>query len=525
VARGWLADAAEHPQGPEAWIAERLAAHRAPSGAPLLRRLPDGRWRRIVEQRLADGSCLAYIADVTDLVENEHALEAARRQAQLATQRLEDAIEALPAGFELYDADDRLVMTNQHMLEMYPLIAELAAQRPSFEQVVRENHRRGGLPQLPDEAALKAWIAQRQADRRSTRGGAIAPRESRSPGGRWIRSHERRTRDGGVVGVRIDVTELREQQAAAERAGQRLRDAIEALSEGFALYDADDRLVLFNSRYVELYPESAEAIREGATFEQILRHGLRHGQYRDALGREEAWLAERLAQHRNPGGPLLHELAGNRWLRVEERRTRDGGIAGVRIDVTELVRRQQEVQALNRELDRANVELSRLSDTDPLTGLANRRHFDRRLAEECARAMRHGTPLALLLFDIDHFKRYNDRHGHPAGDACLRRVADLLRGTARRPGDLVARWGGEEFAMLLPYTAADEALAHARHCLAAVGAAALPHGDSPSGPTVTLSAGVAAFKLPGACDAPALVAAADAALYAAKQAGRHTVRA
>jgi diguanylate cyclase (GGDEF)-like protein len=265
----------------------------------------------------------------------------------------------------------------------------------------------------------------------------------------------------------------------------------------------------------------------GTTFETISRHGLAHGQYPQAVGREEAWLAERLHAHHNPGGPLLQELPGNRWMRIDERRTRDGGIAGLRSEVTELVRREQELRRLNSRLDTLNGELAQLSDTDALTGLANRRHFDRCLAAEWVRAQRHQMPLALLLLDVDHFKRFNDRHGHPAGDSCLREVAKLLRSAARRPTDLVARIGGEEFAILLPHQDGDEAEVVALRCLAALARARIVHGDSPVAAHVTLSIGIAhVAHVNGSAgtmrdaDVARLLDAADGALYGAKQQGR-----
>jgi diguanylate cyclase (GGDEF)-like protein len=254
----------------------------------------------------------------------------------------------------------------------------------------------------------------------------------------------------------------------------------------------------------------------------MLRRGLELGQYPQAIGREEAWLAERLRVHQDPKAPWMQELPGNRWLRIAERRTREGGIAGVRTDVTELVRRGQALQQLNGQLDGANAELRRLSETDALTGLPNRRVFDRHLDEEVARARRHDLPLALLAIDIDHFKRYNDCHGHPAGDAALQSVAAVLARQARRPSDLAARTGGEEFVLLLPHTNAEQALAQAERLIRAVDEAALPHGDSPIAGHLTLSVGAALLR-PG-WNAEGLKAAADAALYAAKQAGRHRAR-
>lgn len=525
VARGLVPEAAGRE---EAWIEARLAARRRP-GPPIVRQLANGSWRRIVEERLPDGRLLAHSVDITELHTRQQALEAARsegdaarRASELATARLQDAIEALPAGFELYDAEDRLLMTNSVMRSMYPLVADLTQAQPSFEEMLRALHARGGMPQLPDDDALDAWLKARQADRHAATALPATAPGVRQAGHRWIRSHERRTREGGVVGIRVDVTEIEEQRAAAEQASTRLIDAIEALPEAFVLFDADDRIVAFNSRYPALYADSAGAIRVGARFEDLLRHGLASGQFPQARGREEAWLQERLEWHRNPGGPIVQELPGNRWLRIDERRTRDGGIAGVRTEVTELVRREQELSELNRQLDGLNAELERLSETDTLTGLANRRRFDRQLAAELTRASERGEAVALLLFDVDHFKRYNDHYGHPAGDTCLQRVAALLL-ACTRPGETLARWGGEEFAMLLPQTTAEQARQRAQDCLAALEATALPHAGSLLAAHLTLSAGLASTLGLDPCSPHALLQAADAALYRAKQAGRRRV--
>ena len=516
VAAGMVPEARDDPEG---WLQRRIAFRQNPEG-PLLRQMPDGRWRRIVEQRLSDGSVLAHSVDVTELVEARNALALAQQEAERARQRLEDAVEALPAGFELYDAEDRLVMVNRNARQLYPQLSDLVSQRPTFEEVVRANRARGGLPEFSSDEAFETWLARRMAERRHP----SVPQLRQMEDQRWLRVHESRTREGGLVGVRIDVTEVMEGRQAAERATQRLQEAIEALPEAFALYDAHDELVTCNQRYRDDYPSAVALIQPGMNFEDMLRHCLAHGQFPQAVGREEAWLAERMQAHRNPSGPVLVELPGNRWLRIDERRTRDGGVAGVRTDVTELVHREQALRALNQRLDELNAELSRLSETDALTGLANRRHFDRRLADEVSRASRHGGSLALLMLDVDHFKRYNDRHGHPAGDACLARVAEVLRATARRPSDLVARFGGEEFAVLLPQHTPAEALALAERCVAALDAAALPHGDSPVAPHVTLSIGAAHVQAPGSDFKPAeLLRRADAALYLAKQAGRHRV--
>ncbi|WP_232540170.1 diguanylate cyclase domain-containing protein [Azohydromonas aeria] len=172
---------------------------------------------------------------------------------------------------------------------------------------------------------------------------------------------------------------------------------------------------------------------------------------------------------------------------------------------------------------RMTAELERLAHTDELTGLANRHVFDDRLSLECRRAAHGGQPLALVMVDVDHFKAYNDHYGHPAGDACLREIAAVLRGCMQRPGGLVARWGGEEFALLLPATDAAGCAAVVQRLLQALALRALPHARSACGPHVTASVGVACLA-PGVHAPPdmagQLLARADGALYAAKAQGR-----
>ncbi len=158
---------------------------------------------------------------------------------------------------------------------------------------------------------------------------------------------------------------------------------------------------------------------------------------------------------------------------------------------------------------------------DGLTGVYNRRHFDERLASEWGRAARTGGALSVVLIDVDLFKRYNDRHGHQAGDDCLRRVATALKAGVRRPGDLVARYGGEEFVCVLPETGLAGAMLLAQQLGAAVHALQIDHGDSTAAPVVTVSLGVCTQpgKAPGT--AASLLREADAQLYLAKSMGRN----
>jgi two-component system cell cycle response regulator len=163
-------------------------------------------------------------------------------------------------------------------------------------------------------------------------------------------------------------------------------------------------------------------------------------------------------------------------------------------------------------------ELEALSRTDALTGVGNRRAFDETLRQEHARAVRYGLPLALVLFDLDHFKKLNDAHGHAAGDAALRAFARLARATYRE-SDTLCRYGGEEFAALLPHTAPEGAADAARRLLAALASTPIPAGGATL--SLTCSAGVASAA-PGET-ASDLIARADAALYRAKREGRNRV--
>jgi diguanylate cyclase (GGDEF)-like protein len=190
-------------------------------------------------------------------------------------------------------------------------------------------------------------------------------------------------------------------------------------------------------------------------------------------------------------------------------------------------RRELERQVAERtaELAAAMARLELLANEDPLTLLPNRRVFDESLSAAWSACARAGQPLSVALLDIDLFKAYNDHYGHPAGDACLQQVANILRRVVRRRTDLVARYGGEEFLLLLPQTDAAGAALFAERVRAAIEEAALPHAASTVADCVTVSIGVVTAQ-PDAVSLPErLFFAADAALYEAKADGRNCVRA
>ncbi|HEY0182876.1 MAG TPA: diguanylate cyclase [Rhodopila sp.] len=201
----------------------------------------------------------------------------------------------------------------------------------------------------------------------------------------------------------------------------------------------------------------------------------------------------------------------------------DGGALGIIRDITEFKLAETMLAEANETLGAANQVLQRLALQDGLTGLANRRRFDERLEEEFRRARRQELPLSVLLLDVDHFKAYNDRYGHLAGDECLRRISGAITSVMRRPGDQTARFGGEEFVVLLPGTEASGAFVVAEQIRQAVSALAIEHPDSDAG-IVTVSAGTASFTPSASDDGPIkLIDAADHALYRAKAGGRNRI--
>jgi diguanylate cyclase (GGDEF)-like protein len=188
-----------------------------------------------------------------------------------------------------------------------------------------------------------------------------------------------------------------------------------------------------------------------------------------------------------------------------------------------LEKMHQKLVELSTQLTASNQRLETLSQQDGLTGIANRRAFDHRLGLHFAQALRKREPLALALCDVDHFKGFNDRYGHVAGDECLRQIAAILGRHARRPTDLAARYGGEEFALLLPDTPAEGARAVVEAIREELRSLAIEHAGSDCGTVVTLSIGLAGCRPDQDKEAVELVARADEALYRAKSLGRNRI--
>ena len=308
----------------------------------------------------------------------------------------------------------------------------------------------------------------------------------------------------GIFAASVVILFVRQRNAESRLATERKRlvDSIENISEGFALYDADDRLILCNERFKQVAPAVAPRVRIGATFLEIM--GGVQKRYDDRLAsRDVASFAERLERHRNPRGSFEMNTVGDQTVRVSERKTRDGGTVAVYTDITDL--------------KAANERLEHLASHDALTGLPNRSYLQERLGRALGRALRQEAKLAVLLFDLDQFKLVNDTLGHACGDELLRKVAGALEG-CMRADETVARLGGDEFAAVLEDVSSwSEVSATAERALEAL-CRTFDVGGSEV--LVTTSIGIALFPEDGH-DAKTLLKNADAACYHAKSLGRN----
>jgi diguanylate cyclase (GGDEF)-like protein len=244
-----------------------------------------------------------------------------------------------------------------------------------------------------------------------------------------------------------------------------------------------------------------------------------------------AMIAESDAMKRVANSKLNALLAANHTLQQRIARTE---LIGVSLSVLLLlavaftltrsinanVREITERKMLEQKLQDAYKAAEALAATDPLTGLANRRSFDQAMTREWRRGLRDHTPVSVLMIDADLFKSYNDEYGHPRGDDCLKQIAAASRNVVARAGDLLARFGGEEFCLILPNTDVDAALKVGGRICQAVRARKLPHVGNPNG-IVTVSVGCAAMVPAFGLHAVNLIEAADAALYKAKRNGRN----
>jgi diguanylate cyclase (GGDEF)-like protein len=353
-------------------------------------------------------------------------------------------------------------------------------------------------------------------------------RPLRSPStGDWIITVSRRIdhADGRFAGVAVATIKLQH--------FKQFYDSFDIGREGAIFLALDDGALLVRRAANET--KNRLNIADGPVFREYRANG----PVGTAMLKARADNVERLYSYRHVDGfPLLvavalskQEILANWWTDT----LRNGGALVLLVGTLALLgyrlirqlrireRLAAELREAKHALEARNESLAALALHDGLTGLANRRQFDAVLNAEFKRAMRSVNSLALVMIDVDYFKPYNDLYGHPAGDECLRRISEAVSKSRQRAGDLAARYGGEELAVLLPRTDLAGAMAVAEKIRDAIKDMRIPHAGNPAG-IVTISAGVEAFvPVQHGSTAAQLVACADRALYSAKSNGRDKV--
>jgi diguanylate cyclase (GGDEF)-like protein/PAS domain S-box-containing protein len=279
-------------------------------------------------------------------------LDALNARLREQNSRFDTAINNIPQGLAFFDSDRRLIVCNRRLVEMYGLPADRIVPGITLGEIIELRCDAGTTPAMGADDYLLWRNSYALSDKSSDTtveladGRVIRICRQAMPGGAWVATHE------DITAQRRSEQALAEARARAERAQHdaqaahdRLVEALEVVPEGIALMDADDRLVLWNRHYAQTYSMTQQIVA-GMRFEDILRDGLARGQYADAIGREEEWLAERLAMHRLPSNRFEQRLSSGRYIVVEERRTADGGNIGIRIDVTEIKEREESFRLL-----------------------------------------------------------------------------------------------------------------------------------------------------------------------------------
>ncbi|MBD3764937.1 MAG: PAS-domain containing protein, partial [Rhodobacterales bacterium] len=372
-------------------------------------------------------------------------LERAHTLAVMAERRLWDSINTIRDGFAVFDSQGRMVAANRAYLSVF--VGHDIGPGSTYETILRLVADTG-MVDIGDRSTDR-WVADMLA---RWDGDPIEPLVVKFANGTWVRLVDRRARDGDMVSLALNITDQ-----------MRIWAAIEAIPDGFVLFDREERLLACNQNYRNLYPESAPALVPGATFEEIVRYSLARGRYVEAVGREEDWLAERLRRFREPQGATEQQLAGGRWVRVIDQPTPDGGRVGLRVDITAFKEQQAALEAARLAAEAASraksAFLANMSHEirTPMNGVVGMAELlcDTRLTEEqrlFAETIRSsGEALLTIINDILDFSKIEaDRlelHPEPFDlERTIHEVAMLLQPRARAKGlDLMI-----DFDMFLP---------------------------------------------------------------------------
>jgi diguanylate cyclase (GGDEF)-like protein len=411
---------------------------------------------------------------------------------------LRAALDEIEIGVVLLDADTRAQFINRAFRRMWRLPDAVAERKPPF--VALMYHGRDTRAYAVPPERLDAYVAERVA---LVKAGDPRPIDLRLTSGEVIRVTCTVLPAGGRMMCYSYVTDI-------VRFNDKLRTlqaALDNVPHGIVLLDRLLNIEFMNKAARELWAVDEAQYRNGMTYVEFAGNAQRNGMYNVPPDKIGAFIADRIAVIR-AGDPMPVDIPprGDRVVRAQCTMLPEGGRMIHYTDVTDLVTRAKAFE--------------RLAATDGMTGLYNRREFDELAASEWSRFQRYQRPLSLLLFDIDRFKSINDAYGHEIGDRAVLHVAALCN-EGKRASDIIARIGGDEFAMLLPETDAAQAQAVAERLRERIASTPLDSDDKGK-VALTISAGLAQATL-SMSGIAALSRVADAALYKAKAAGRNRV--
>lgn len=457
-------------------------------------RLADGRIIQIVRTPMQDGGWVATHEDITEKQRAEIELAAHAEQLRSTNERFEVAISNMSQGLCLFDAGKNLVISNSRYQEMYYLPNRLVAPGTPLRTILQYHADRGESGTLSVEQYTE-----------------LMPTESKQiydlSDGRKILIQRQSLLDGGWVATHSDITEqkrgeqlLAEKAAELNRINMRFDAALNNMSQGLCMFDNEQKVIVSNARYGEIYNLGQEQITPGTSLRQILEYRAKKGTH--FLVDPDLYVSQNIRQSSE-----TLELADGRVVAIARHSMPNGGWLTTHEDIT----------------DRAQSEkrIAYLAQHDLLTGLANRVLFAEKLGEAAKRLQRHGSTFTVLMLDLDRFKQVNDTLGHPAGDQLLVEVANRLSSSLRET-DVFARLGGDEFAIIQENekNQSEGAIALALKIIALI---EQPFDLSGNRVSIGTSIGIA-FAPEHASDPEALLKKADLALYATKSAGRNDFR-